>query len=139
MTPFARKGTATPFSRSARGALSESQEQALVVAWLDFKGVTYFAVPNGARVRPAQARKLKAEGMRAGAPDLVLVDLGVDGRPVALEMKRAKRAKGAYLSAYQTNMHDAMRKKGWCVLVGRGHADAIAQLRAALGIGRVGA
>mgnify|MGYP001562933909 CR=1 FL=1 len=51
---------------------TEHEEQAAFCRWLDAKGIGYFAVPNGARVRPAQAKKLKAEGMTAGAPDLVI-------------------------------------------------------------------
>jgi predicted Fe-Mo cluster-binding NifX family protein len=85
----------------------------------------------------AVAKRLKSEGMVAGAPDLVLVDLDHQGRPVAIEMKRAR---GGSLSTAQLEMHARLEAAGWVVIVGRGCEDAIGQLRAigigsALGIG----
>ena len=113
---------------------TEHEEQAAFCRWLDAKGIGYFAVPNGARVRPAQAKKLKAEGMTAGAPDLVIYAdaesvVPVYGRrpPVAVEMKRQTRGT---VSPAQREMHAALRLSGWVVIVARGCKDAIRQIGA---------
>jgi hypothetical protein len=111
--------------------VSEHEEQALLCAWLDFHGVGYFAVPNGARTSPSVAKRLKKEGMRAGAPDLVLVDLSAGGRPVAIEMKSAN----GRVSTTQMGMHVRLEAAGWVVVVGYGCGDAVGQLRA-LGYGK---
>ena len=62
-----------------RSKSSEHQEQAAVIAWwrLACKGYglpefALFAVPNAAKRSYALASHLKAEGLRAGIPDLFL-------------------------------------------------------------------
>ena len=114
---------------------TEAAEQAALVQWLRFRGVRFFAVPNGAilggRNRFGQMSRLRTTGMLAGAPDLVLIDLApATGQPVAIEMKRTT---GGRLSDAQAAVHTAMRDAGWSVVVARGFADAVRQL-AALGI-----
>lgn len=109
---------------------TEHDEQARVVAWLRFHGVLHFAVPNGARVRPSVARKLTAEGMVAGAPDLMIFP--GSGVAIALEMKRVK---GGRVSAEQGVMLLALEKARIPIVVGNGHEHAIGQLKA-MGVGR---
>ena len=66
--------------------LSEHEEQVIVCEWLDTAAVLrwpalavvdgrlpYFAVPNGGKRHIATAKKLKAEGVRAGVPDLAIM------------------------------------------------------------------
>lgn len=103
---------------------TEHAEQVAVVTWLTHRRAVFFAVPNGGRVRPSQARKLKSEGMTAGAPDLVLAPR--NGPPIALEMKRSK---GGRTSEAQEQMHDALTLRGWRVIVAKGALDAIEQLK----------
>lgn len=68
--------------------MSEHDDQARVIAWAELAKGTYpeldllFSIPNGAKLPwrkdsqgrrySPEARKLKAEGMRAGVPDLML-------------------------------------------------------------------
>ncbi len=62
----------------------------------------------------AEAVKLKREGVRAGAPDLVLVHVSpLNGRPVMVEMKRKK---GAVYSPEQLALHAVARAEGWNVI-----------------------
>ena len=65
--------------RAARIEPSEHQSQAAVIDWwrLACKGYglpefALMAIPNGGARHPAVGRKLKAEGVRAGIPDLFL-------------------------------------------------------------------
>lgn len=73
---------------------SEHELQAACVKWFDHqhgkrKDVFLFAVPNGGHRHPATARKLKAEGVRAGVPDLCLIySRKVHGRDVMVQAAR---------------------------------------------------
>ena len=57
---------------------SEHEEQAAVFAWADAAEVEHpelrmlYAVPNGGHRHPAVAAMMKAEGQRAGVPDMCL-------------------------------------------------------------------
>ena len=106
---------------------SEHEEQRTLCYWLDAAGIGYCAIPNAARRSPRQAAYLKAEGMRAGAPDLILWRRTPGGSPVAIELKRSV---GGRVSESQEQTHALMRREGWVVIVARGAADAIAQLMA---------
>ncbi len=108
---------------------SEHAEQRALVARLAYSGIVALAIPNAARRSPRAAAYLKAEGMRAGSPDLILVQLAPStGRPVAVELKRVE---GGRVSESQAAMHEALRYAGWHVVVARGCDDALAQLAAA--------
>src|SRR3990167_9424466 len=70
----------------AAGALPvplEHDEQVAVCQWLDRRRVPFFAVPNSAKRSPRLAAYMKAEGLRAGVPDLWL-----PMHRVVIEMKR---------------------------------------------------
>lgn len=73
---------------------TEHQEQCAVIRWFDlqypkFKG-RLFAVPNGGQRHPAVAAKLKAEGVRAGVPDLWLPVPRHGKNGLIIELKAAK-------------------------------------------------
>lgn len=108
----------------------EHRAQAALVQWLAAKGVLAMAIPNGARRSARQAAYLRAEGMIAGAPDLILSRRTPGGSPCAIEMKRAK---GGRLSPSQEAMHSRLRAEGWVVLVCRGLDDAILQVSSTYG------
>lgn len=114
----------------------EHLEQVALCQWLDARGRKYFAVPNKGWRSYGLAAKMRAEGMRAGAPDLVLIDqwwgkseFDADGgyryRPVAIEMKRAD---GGVCSPAQLEMHAELRARGWVVVVAHGAQCAIDEL-----------
>lgn len=102
---------------------TEHQEQVVLCEWLDWLHIPFFSVPNGARVRPSQARRLKAEGMRPGVPDLWLPTFRI-----AIEMKRV----GSSPSATTEEQREWIRKlslAGWDVRVCYGADEAIDWLR----------
>jgi len=108
---------------------SEHEDQCIVVSALRRGGVGVFAVPNGAylgRFRHAAIRRLRAEGLTPGAPDLILESLtGAPGRPVCVEMKRRV---GYHPSPEQIAMRARLEASGWVYVLGRGWVDALTQL-----------
>ncbi|MFH1496610.1 MAG: hypothetical protein ABII82_02175 [Verrucomicrobiota bacterium] len=133
-----RKG---PENRRAatRSTSSEHNEQRRLVEALDAAGVTFFAIPNGGARTKAEAGRLKAEGVRAGVVDLILLDpppllFGYVG--VALEMKapsvrpktdRAHRWSGA--RPEQRAWLQRFEDRDWIALVAYGCDDALERLR----------
>jgi hypothetical protein len=72
-----------------------------------------FAVPNGGKRGLREAVKLKREGVRKGAPDLVLITLSpVNNKPTMIEMK----SKSGRYSPEQLSMHQLALRSGWNVL-----------------------
>ena len=52
--------------------MSEHDEQVAVVEWCDLNGIPVFAIPNGGMRCKRTAALLKAEGVKAGVPDLFI-------------------------------------------------------------------
>lgn len=75
------------------------------------------AVPNGGLRNVVVARKLRAEGVRAGYPDLIL-DVGRGGyHGLRVEMKRLH---GGQVTAEQKWWHERLEARGYMVRVCRG-------------------
>ncbi len=109
----------------------EWHEQREVCKWLKKNRISFFApVPEagGGDVDPARMNALKAIGMRAGIPDLILVDLApCDGRPTVIEMKRTRLTKSS-LTPAQREWERIFNEKGWHHVVGIGADDAICKI-----------
>ena len=115
------------------GIPTEHLEQVRLVNWLNQKEILYCAIPNGARTSMAQAKKLKAEGLKAGAPDLLIFTspkkLGVqlEGavwkayHSVAVEMKKQS---GGTQSKVQKEWQFNLEECGWIYLLCKGYEDA---------------
>ena len=88
------------------------------------------AIPNGDLRSKATAGKLKAEGVRAGVPDLFLpvASRGMHGLWIEL-----KRANGGRVSPEQEGWAKALIGQGYCVVVCYGADEAIQQIRGYLG------
>ena len=101
---------------------NEHDEQAGFVIWFRsrFPGVLIFAIPNGGFRHPGTARKLKAEGVVPGVPDLFVPEWSL-----WVEMKRAK---GGRLSPDQRHVIAYLEGIGHHVIVGHGAEDASRQL-----------
>jgi hypothetical protein len=101
---------------------SETEEQEGFVNWFraKFPGVLIFAIPNGGHRAISTAKRLKAEGVVSGIPDL-----HVPAWRLWIEMKRVK---GGKLSAEQEAMILHLEGLGHKVVVGRGAEDASAQI-----------
>ena len=78
----------------------EHDEQAALFAWAEANEGRYpelallFAIPNGGHRHPAVAAQLKAEGVRAGVPDVLLLCRRGGYAGMALELKRRDHSNG---------------------------------------------
>lgn len=100
---------------------TEHQEQIGLVNWFKRTYPQYpiFAIPNGEKRAISVAKRLKAEGVVSGVPDLCIV-LN-DARVLWVEMKRVKSSK---LSPEQKAIHAIYEELGHIVIVGYGATDA---------------
>lgn len=105
---------------------SESDEQIGFLKWFEsgFPDVRIFHIPNGGRRAIIVARKMKAEGVKAGVPDLY-----IPAWKIWIEMKRQK---GGNVSAEQKEWIAYLTSIGDTVILARGARDASAQLIAIL-------
>lgn len=101
---------------------SESDEQIGFLAWFDaaFPGVRIFHIPNGGHRATSVAKKMKAEGVRSGVPDLY-----IPAWKIWVEMKRAT---GGRLSSEQKDWIKYLSGIGDEVIVAKGATDASRQL-----------
>jgi hypothetical protein len=101
---------------------SEHLEQVRLVSWFrrQYPDTRILAIPNGG-VRSASAgANLKAEGVSAGVPDLVV--------PVWLLWIEMKREAGGTVSPAQKDWIAYLESIGHQVIVGRGFEDARQQV-----------
>lgn len=73
-----------------------------------------FAIPNGGLRHPATAGRLKAEGVKAGVPDILLPVTRVRWAGLFMEMKKKK---GGRVQAEQTEYHEFLTGQHYCVTV----------------------
>ncbi|WP_109514778.1 VRR-NUC domain-containing protein [Pseudomonas ovata] len=90
-----------------------------------------FHVPNGGHRVKAVAAKLKAQGVRAGVPDLVLPMARGGFFGLYIEFKAAP-PNDAAVSDSQHGYIQALNAQGYLAVVCRGHRDAMEALRAYL-------
>jgi hypothetical protein len=95
---------------------TESQIQQQCLKWLKLQHPQLLAVhiPNGVKLANGfrSFGKLKAEGVKAGFPDLAIY--GPNGKHILIEMKRGKLGK---LSENQVKMHKQLFDLGHAPLV----------------------
>ena len=93
----------------------EHEVQKAICQYLDMRQVCYWAVPNGGNRSKREASRLKAEGVKAGVPDITIVN---DGIYYGLEVKKPKTtsAKGR-LSKVQKRFHKKIEEAGGYVEV----------------------
>lgn len=80
-----------------------------------------YAIPNGARVAPSQAKKLKAEGLKAGVFDLCLPVPSAPWHGLYLEMKALRGSP----SVEQREFGEALGAMGYAAVVCRGWEAAL--------------
>lgn len=108
---------------------TEHEEQVRVVQWCDMNIVgRVYAIPNGGTRSHAYTAHLHMEGMRTGAPDLVIAL--TNGRTIWIEMKRASKRK-SHVSDAQRAEHSLLTTLGHEVHVCYGADEAIAVIMAA--------
>ena len=108
-------------------SLSEHSEQVLLINWVrkaqrsDQRLALLFAIPNGGSRNIATARKLQAEGVLAGVPDLFLPVPCGDHPGLFIELK----AKKGRVSRLQKNFMASLRLQGYRAEICHGHKAAI--------------
>jgi hypothetical protein len=138
----ARKGAGrivaprTPQKPAQRVVATEHAEQAALIAWADGHAGRLpalgllLAIPNGARTSMSVARRLKAEGLRKGCPDLFLAQPARGFCGLWLEMKRTR---GGRVAPEQRQWHTALLAAGYDVRVCRGWVEAATAILIYLG------
>lgn len=116
----------------------EHTEQVHVFHWAAAVGKLYpeiallFAIPNGGHRNLLVARKMKAEGVKAGVPDMFLPVARGGFHGMFLELKtevnRPKRGGKGGLSDLQTQWLADLRDQGYRAEVAYGAREAIAMI-----------
>lgn len=111
----------------------ESAEQAALALWLDARRLTWCHVPNGGWRHVATAVQLRAQGVKAGVPDVLIFDPSPrypKARGVAIELKRLR---GGRLAPEQQEWLGRLSGAGWLVQVCAGAQAAVDWLQRGVG------
>lgn len=106
----------------------EHDEQAALFAWADTAQGEHpelamlFAIPNGGARHPAVAAQLKAEGVKAGVPDVFLACARGRWHGLFVELKRADRSNHA--TSAQRAWMEMLRRYGFSAVVVYGAQEA---------------
>jgi len=118
-----RKRKAITLTPALKISPSEHSEQVGFINWFRAKypDVLIFAIPNGEKRAISVAKRLKAEGVVRGVPDLF-----IPAWNLWIEMKRVS---GGRLSTDQKQMISYLENIGHTVIVGKGATDASQHIR----------
>jgi len=99
----------------------EHKIQVSIAQYLDLKGLCWWAVPNGGQRNLKVAKKLKAEGVKTGVPDITLI---YEGQFYGIEVKKPKTTtpKGV-LSKNQKIRIDQIKRSGGVIGLAYSVAD----------------
>jgi len=104
---------------------TEHEEQCALFKWVDcwlpMVSALLFAIPMGGHRRIAVAGKLKAEGVKAGVPDIFFALPRNGKHGLFIEMKRVK---GGSVRREQKAMIDRLRTAGYQVEICKGFEAA---------------
>lgn len=123
----------------AKARMSEHEEQVQLIRHCKEHEAQYpelaliHAVPNGGARHPAVAAKLKAEGVKAGVPDLFLPVPRGNSLGLYIELK----ASGGKVSEEQWVMLGALAQQGFACIVAYGWEKAWAEIESYLKSGTV--
>lgn len=112
---------------TAAAVPSELEEQVQLLAWAQDAQQRHpelallFAIPNGEHRHWTVAKRLKAQGVRPGVPDLFLPAPRSGWHGLFLELKRRE---GGAVSDNQAWWHLTLSQQGYMVAVCRGAIDA---------------
>ena len=114
-------------TRAAVGDLTESQEQQLLFEWAALSAGRWpelammYHIPNGGSRSKAEAGRFRAEGVKAGVPDICLPAARGGYHGLYIELKRVK---GGRVSPAQQGWIAALRDQGYYACVCKGWDDA---------------
>ena len=104
--------------------MTEHNTQRLLVTWFRDRyphlAAVFFAIPNGGKRGAVTAANLKAEGVLAGVPDLMLATPRNGRAGLFLELK----TRTGTVKPEQKAVHEALREQGYAVDVARGYEAA---------------
>lgn len=106
---------------------TEDQEQAILFHWAALQTAQrpelklMFHIPNGGLRSKTEARRFKAEGVKAGVPDICLPVARGEHHGLYIELKRLH---GGTVSEYQKTWIAALRQQGYAAEVCRGWYEA---------------
>lgn len=106
----------------------EHDEQSELFRWAEYAQTEHpelamlFAIPNGGARHPAVAAQLKAEGVKAGVPDIFLACARGRFHGLFVELKRADRSNHA--TSAQRAWIEMLRRYGYSAVVAYGCAEA---------------
>lgn len=111
--------------------MTEAQEQTALFEWARLMEGRYpelallHAIPNGGSRHPVEAMHLKAQGVKAGIPDIFLPVARRGFHGLYIEMKRRK---GGRVSVEQKRMILALNEQGYKAVVCAGWEQAKAHI-----------
>lgn len=117
----------------------EGAEQAALMSWAQMQSWRWpelallFHIPNGGGRSKAEAGRFKAEGVKAGVPDLFLPVPRGEHHGLFIELKRID---GGRVSKEQESWIKALQAQGYRVEVCKGWEDAAELLKNYLGPGK---
>lgn len=117
--------------------LSESEEQRVLMEWTEWLAPRVpelgylFHIPNGGLRNKATAARMRAEGVKAGVPDLFLPVARQGFHGLFIEMKRRE---GGRVSTAQAEWIFWLSQMGYACRVARGADEAMNILREYLGL-----
>lgn len=91
--------------------MSESILQKRIAKYLDNTGCNWCHVPNGMTSSPIAARRMKAEGLKTGVPDVIIFDPVKGFNGFGLELKWGKN----YMKPHQKEWLANLKECGWYV------------------------
>jgi len=108
--------------------MSEERLQMAVARVLDAAGLKWFHIPNGGDRNIVVASKLKAQGVKRGVPDVIVLDCPTYGgyHSLAIELKNGKAGR---VSPEQKAWHEVFSSYGWRMEVCRSLDEVLAVLR----------
>lgn len=102
---------------------TEAQEQRTLFEWAAVMAQRYpvlrlmHHIPNGGSRNPAEARNLRAQGVRPGVPDIFLPCARGGWHGLYIELKRQR---GGRVSEEQREMLEELRREGYAAAVCEG-------------------
>lgn len=106
---------------------TEAEEQEAVFEWAEWQLGRYpelallHHIPNGGSRHPAEAKRLKAQGVKPGVPDLCLPVARGGYHGLYIELKRSR---GGRLGESQRKWLASLAEAGYLAVVARGHEEA---------------
>jgi len=101
---------------------TELSEQIKLCVALDKLGLIYYAIPNGGRRSYIEAVNFKRSGVKAGVPDVCIVEPRGAYHGLYIELKRIKRG---VVSESQQYWLATLRAKGYRAEVCKGVGEAL--------------